>query len=109
MAGSGFEDEIARGTFGNVKLLLFEPRDVLDIEIGLHILDKLHEKGELTQDQLAWLRNKLSKRSLIFTASIRRALPAPPSKDRFWWYDQNKTPEEQIARDLEFDTSYTDR
>ena len=109
MAWLGFEDEVKRGTFKDVKALLFDPQDTFEIELGLFILDALHEKGELTQDQLAWLRNKLSRTPLIFNHSIRRRLPAPPPPDRFWWYDQDETPEEQIARDLEFDTSYTDR
>ena len=105
----GFEEEVKRGTFKDVKALLFDPQDMLEIELGLFILDVLYEKGELTQDQLAWLRDKLSRTPLIFNHSIRRSLPAPPPQDRFWWYDQNKTPEEQIARDREFDTSYTAR
>jgi hypothetical protein len=105
----GFKDEVRRGTFENVKALLLDPQDTLEIELGLFILDALHEKGELTQDQLAWLRNKLSRTPLIFNHSIRRSLPAPPPQDRFWWYDQDEPPEEQIARDREFDTSYTAR
>jgi hypothetical protein len=108
MAGLSFEEEVAKGTFKDVKALLFDPQDNLDIEIGLFILDTLHEKGELTQDQLAWLRDKLSRKPLIFNHSIRRSLPKPPPNDRFWWYDQDETPEAQIARDLEFETSYSD-
>ncbi len=107
----GLEEEIARGTFKNVKALLFNIEygvEDIDVYLGLHILDRLHNEGTLTDDQRAWLLAKLREDNLIFHIPTRRALPEPPTPDRFWWFTQDgkKTPEEQIAYDMRFEDSY---
>ncbi len=94
--------------FKDVKRLLFDPQDDVELERGLYLLDRLHNEGTLTDDQRAWLLEKLRKSSLILHVMFRGDLPEPPTPDSFWWFSQHtkETPEEQIAYDMRFEDSY---
>ncbi len=88
--------------------LLFSPRIDLETEEGLRLLDKLYFENKLTHEDLEKVSEGIKKHGVGFLSIFRRLLDAPPTPDRFWWFDRSlgETPEEQIADDLKDPEAY---